>query len=169
MIPDKDAHCTMGIFVGDHDQMSGFVFQNKSRIKCPGKSFFERIADVTVKETGLKRKNYELGIFLVSPAESKKLNAEFRLKDSSTNVLSFPSSAGYLRKYGIMALGDIFICPSVAVKEAKELKIQFKEHLSWLTIHGVLHLLGYDHEKSQLEARKMEKLEKKILQKLALR
>ena len=100
-------------------------------------------------------------ILLSSDAKLKILNHDFRGKNKPTNVLSFPADGddGYR--------GDIAIAYGVTAKEAKASGKTFADHASHLVVHGVLHLAGYDHEKSR-DAKIMEPLEVKILKKLGI-
>jgi probable rRNA maturation factor len=96
-----------------------------------------------------------LTILLGSDVRLKGLNAQFRGKNKPTNVLSFPSDEdGYL--------GDIAIAHGVVKREAAEAGKRFSDHLAHLAVHGVLHLLGHDHENVE-EAERMEGLEREIL------
>ena len=106
----------------------------------------------------------EVSIELTSDARLRHLNAQFRGLDKPTNVLSFPAGLGGsdLPKGMAVPLGDIAIAKGVLVREAKAEGKSVKAHLTHLVVHGVLHLLGYDHE-SERDAMTMERLEKKIL------
>ena len=98
-----------------------------------------------------------LTILLSGDAKLEELNAFFRGKNKPTNVLSFPAgenSDGYL--------GDVAIAYGVVKREASESGKRFSDHLAHLAVHGVLHLLGHDHEKPK-EAARMEGLEREIL------
>lgn len=99
---------------------------------------------------------YECVVRLVDANESQQLNFEFRGKDQPTNVLSFAYDE--LENY----LGDIVICMPVVESEANEQNKSFLHHLQHMIAHGVLHLLGYDHEQDD-EAEQMEALEQAIL------
>jgi probable rRNA maturation factor len=85
----------------------------------------------------------DITINLGSAAESQKLNNNFLNKDYPTDVLSFPINE--LLPDGQFYLGDIFICNDIAEKQAKESKISLRDEIFNLIIHGILHLLGYDH------------------------
>ena len=142
------------------------TFQNLTASKKYGSKFFEKILAVGVKELKLSNKNIEVSVNLVGEAKIKGLNRKYRHKDKITDVLSFPLEDKILGKYDIMPLGDIFICLPFAKKEAKSENIDIEKKLAQLAIHGFLHLLEYDHEKSDKEAKKMFDLEKVILDKL---
>ena len=96
----------------------------------------------------------------VNTAEGKKLNLAFRRKDYATNVLTF----AYELSKNTLAT-DIIFCLPVLQKEAKEQNKALKAHLAHLVVHGCLHAQGYDHEVNR-DAKKMEALETKILEKL---
>ncbi|MGH7827383.1 MAG: rRNA maturation RNase YbeY [Candidatus Binatia bacterium] len=108
----------------------------------------------------LKQHRAELSIALVGDSEMRKLNAKYRKKNSTTDVLSFPSEEKL--PTGSVLLGDVVVSVDQARRQAKEHNKTFKSEMATLLIHGVLHLLGYDHERSAKEARKMARLEKRI-------
>jgi probable rRNA maturation factor len=99
-----------------------------------------------------------MAICIVDRGAMAKLNATYRHKKGPTNVLSFPAGLPSL-------LGDIVICAGVVNQEAKEQGKSNPSHWAHMIVHGVLHLLGYDHEKKR-EAQKMEKLEIDIMKRL---
>jgi len=107
---------------------------------------------------------YEIAILLTDDAEMSELNRTWRGKDAPTNVLSFPAgdAAG---EDG--ALGDIVIAYETTQREAKETGITLSDHAGHLVVHGVLHLLGFDHLNDG-EAEKMEDLETKALASLGI-
>ena len=96
-------------------------------------------------------------VLLTDDAAVRALNGKFRDKDSATNVLSFPAPA-FARPH----LGDIALAYGVCAAEAQAQGKTLADHLSHLTVHGVLHLLGYDHEADD-EAEVMEQMERTIL------
>ena len=102
----------------------------------------------------------ELCLVLVGNAKIRKLNAKFRKKDYPTDVLSFP--AGDELPTGVQLLGDVVISVEKAKEQAKERRRTLNEEMVTLLIHGIVHLLGYDHERSPKDARIMDRLEKKI-------
>lgn len=101
-----------------------------------------------------------LTILLSNDKKLHTLNVTFRGKDKPTNVLSFPSQQG---EY----LGDVAVAYGATSREAREQKKAFADHATHLVVHGVLHLLGYDHE-SKRAAMIMEPLETKILGELGI-
>jgi probable rRNA maturation factor len=108
----------------------------------------------------LEQDQAELCLVLVGNAEIRKLNAKFRQKDYPTDVLSFP--AGDKLPPGVRLLGDIVISVEKAKEQSKERRRTLNDEMVTLMIHGIVHLLGYDHERSPKDARIMNRLEKKI-------
>ena len=98
----------------------------------------------------------EITIRLVDADEGQELNNEYRGKDYATNVLSFPYDTEPV------VLGDLVICPSVVAREAAEQNKPLAAHYAHLTVHGMLHLQGWDHEEDDA-AQAMEDEERKIL------
>jgi probable rRNA maturation factor len=112
-------------------------------------------------------KNAELSLALIGNLEMKKLNGQYRNKDYPTDVLSFPVE-------GIMPeetrlLGDVIISVDKAIEQARARGRSSEQELITLLIHGVVHLLGYDHERSARDARAMGRLEKRIYRQLCER
>ena len=102
---------------------------------------------------GENKRNTDLSIALVGPGRIRKLNKKYRGKNRVTDVLSFPDNG----------LGEIVICLREVKKNAKKFGSSFKKELSICLIHGILHLLGYDHEKSVEEVKKMRDREEYYL------
>lgn len=102
--------------------------------------------------------NFDLSILLVDDGEISQLNMQYRNKKGPTNVLSFPLADPSLKE-----LGDIVISIDTAEREAKAKGTTLHSHLTWLITHGLLHLLGYDHERSEQEAHAMWDLEQSLL------
>jgi len=102
----------------------------------------------------------EVSVVLADDAFVQNLNRDYRGKDKPTNVLSFPQDAPML--------GDIVLAYETVVREAGEQDKSFDAHFSHLLIHGLLHLLGHDHEEDE-EAEEMEALEVEILEKIGVK
>ncbi len=105
----------------------------------------------------------ELSVALVGDAEIRKLNRQWRRKDKATDVLSFPAGDMPPGTPGPKPLGDVIISLDTAVRVAKEDGRKMEDELTRYLAHGILHLLGYDHERSAAEARRMAALEEKLL------
>lgn len=94
----------------------------------------------------------------------RALNLRYRGIDKETDVLSFPLyEPREIPKKGEYLLGDIVINPSKALRQSSEHGLAFKEEIRWLLVHGLLHLIGYDHERSKYAERKMRDKEREIL------
>ncbi len=133
--------------------------QNATKNKhTPSRYYFQRWINATL--TQQKIKTAEITIRIVGQKESAHLNETYRHKPGATNVLSFPFAAPPGQQTCL--LGDIVICAPVVVKEAKEQRKLILAHWAHMTLHGILHLLGYDHVKNK-EAEVMEALEVKLL------
>ncbi|HET9032226.1 MAG TPA: rRNA maturation RNase YbeY [Dokdonella sp.] len=112
-----------------------------------------------------RRGNSEISIRLVDAEEGQSLNRQYRHRDYATNVLSFPAELPADIKLPL--LGDLVICAPVVAREASEQGKPLRDHYAHMTIHGTLHLLGYDHE-NDADAERMESLERRILAELQI-
>ncbi len=117
----------------------------------------------------------ELVLAFVSAVQMKKLNKQFRGKDYATDVLSFgPHMEGVRADLSPsrgfegeeVALGELVLCLSVVERQAKEHGLSLNEELGYMVLHGILHLLGFDHEGTRAEAARMFKLQDEIFAKL---
>ena len=147
--------------------MLDVVFQNATNDKSFRKDLFEKIIKAGIAELGLDSKNIDISINLVGEEKIQELNKKYRNKDKVTDVLSFPMIQDTRYKIHDLDLGDIFICLPFAKKEAKSENIDIDRKLAQLTVHGFLHLMGYDHEVSKEEEERMLKVEELILSKLS--
>lgn len=129
--------------------------------KIPTAKQFRTWAKAALEQ--LKARPATITIRIVGITESAELNLRYRHKNSPTNVLSFPC----VLPPGITAdyLGDLVICAPVVYEESSNQQKDLLAHYAHMTIHGVLHLLGYDHQ-TDSEAEIMEQLEEKLLKKL---
>lgn len=112
-----------------------------------------------------KLSDAELTIRIVDKAEIQTLNSTYRHKDKPTNVLSFPFETPPDVDIETPILGDIVICAEVILEEARDQKKTLEAHWAHMIVHGILHLLGYDHE-NDADATIMENEEIEILKKL---
>jgi probable rRNA maturation factor len=111
------------------------------------------------------RKHAEISVRIVGVREGRALNRQYRGRDYATNVLSFPVEL----PPGVRSplLGDIVICAPVVAREAREQGKSGRDHYAHLTVHGVLHLLGLDHQNDK-DAARMEALETRVLATLGI-
>ncbi len=135
---------------------------------------FKKLADVALELTGNKAEDIALGLTFISPEGIQKLNKEQRGVDKVTDVLSFPlldihegeklsQFEGERLPNHILPLGDIVICKDKAKAQAKEYGHSLKREVSFLFVHGLLHLLGYDHMEKEEESRMMSLTENILL------
>lgn len=128
-----------------------------SRKGLPAPQSFKRWAEAACQG---RIKRADIAIRVVDEKEGCALNKHYRGKDYATNVLSFP--ADLPKGVTLPLLGDLVICAPVVAKEALEQQKSLAAHYAHLTIHGVLHLLGLDHD-NDTEALVMEAIEREIL------
>ncbi|GFD69520.1 rRNA maturation RNase YbeY [Alteromonas sp. KUL106] len=129
----------------------------------PSPSELERWANAVLQYEGLSEQ--EVTIRFTDEAESQSLNSEYRGKDKPTNVLSFPFEAP--PGIEINLLGDLVICAPVISREADEQQKKVSDHYAHMMVHGLLHLMGYDHI-DDAEAEEMESKEIDILARLGI-
>lgn len=121
----------------------------------PTDAAFKKWIALALREIG---KPCELTLRIVNAAEGRNLNSAFRGKDYATNVLTFV----YHEPKSPMLMGDIVLCAPVVAREARAQGKALRDHYAHLTIHGVLHLAGFDHVKPR-DAKKMEAHEVALL------
>ncbi|MBB1060317.1 rRNA maturation RNase YbeY [Marilutibacter spongiae] len=111
----------------------------------------------------------DLAVRIVDVREGRAMNRHFRGKDYATNVLSFPAELpeGLPSDVRFPLLGDLVICAPVVAREARDQKKPLAAHYAHMTVHGALHLLGWNHE-DEREAECMEQLEREILASLGI-
>jgi probable rRNA maturation factor len=145
-------HCELRLSVG----------YGLGRRGLPASTSFRRWVDAALIG---KRRSAELAIRLVDAAEGQQLNRDYRGKDTATNVLSFAAELPV--GVPLPLLGDLVLCAPVVAKEAAEQGKPIAAHYAHLTVHGVLHLLGMDHQ-HDAEASAMEAEEARILATLGI-
>lgn len=131
------------------------------------KNIIKKAADLTLRYEKIFD-NCEISVTVTDDKGIKKLNSEYREKDSATDVLSFPafdnfSEAEINIDNCCVILGDIVISLERAVFQADEYGHSIEREIAFLTVHSVLHLLGYDHEKSEEDEKTMFKKQREIL------
>jgi len=133
----------------------------KKRVRGVEGKLLSKIANRALEVLGLSK--VELSIVLVSDAQIKRLNKLYRNKDKPTDVLSFPIGE---KVEDWLILGDIVISVDTARRQAQELGYSLEEELKRLLVHGLVHLLGYDHELEGEEEKKFFELEEFVLREL---
>ena len=136
---------------------------NQSKLRMPRVYLQNCVEQVVAK---LKRKGFarqlkdkQLVIVFLDPKEAKRLNHQYRSKKYATDVLSFLPIEQH-------SLGELVLCPQVLKKQALEHDLTFRDELCYMVLHGILHLLGFDHERSEAEARRMFRLQDEIFESL---
>ena len=104
-----------------------------------------------------------ISVLLVGDKRMRQLNLAYRGIDRTTDVLSFSQLEGISMNRGNADLGDIVISPAQAARQAADRGVSFDQELALLLVHGLLHLIGYDHEKNRYQAGKMKEKEKELL------
>jgi probable rRNA maturation factor len=99
----------------------------------------------------------ELSLLITDDVEITRYNQQYLGRKGPTNVLAFPMTEGEFSGITPGLLGDVVISADTALREAREMGITLKERFTQLLIHGILHLLGYDHEASDRQAREMDR------------
>ena len=117
-----------------------------------------------MEESGLK--SPEVSILLLDDPQITELNKKHLNRDGPTDVISFPMLDSTFPDPQPQVLGDVVISVETAARQAREGQCSLYDEVTVLLIHGILHLLGYDHEKSGSEGRRMRKKEKEILGRL---
>jgi len=130
---------------------------NESKASIPRKfltTWGELLSKELIKRKTVSKKfnDIELTLVFLDLKPAKKINKEFRNKDYATDVLSFESMTPD-------SLGELVLCPEVLKKQSQEHGLTFQMELGYMVLHGVLHLLGYDHEIGEAEAREMFELQ----------
>lgn len=110
----------------------------------------------------LRQLDCEISIMLVNDAKIRRLNKEYRNRDQATDVLAFPQDADAKNDNGGPLLGDVVVSVETSRRQAKKHRLSAEEELVLLIIHGTLHLLGYDHERSGKDKREMQNKTRKI-------
>lgn len=125
---------------------------------------------VTTLETEGIEENVEISLLLIDDREIRHLNKEYRDKDAATDVLSFPmyDDLDEALDEGYLYLGDIVISGERALEQAKDFGHSVEREMGYLTVHSVLHLLGYDHM-NEADKKIMRKKEEEILEKIDLK
>lgn len=138
---------------------------NDSKHAVPRKFIVQWMKDLTAE---LKKRRVlkavvarrELTLVFLEKRPAKKINFEFRGKDYATDVLSFDSMDD-------SSLGELILCPEVLKRQAKEHGLTYRLELGYMLLHGVLHLLGYDHETNENDAQEMFRLQDAVFEKLS--
>jgi probable rRNA maturation factor len=140
--------------------------QNLTKIKV-NKRLVKRISKKVLKE---EKRQGDISIVFVNAERIQELNKRYRKEDRGTDVLCFSQDSiiseffNLPKKY--FELGEIIVCLTKVKENAEEFGSDFEKELKWVIIHGILHILGYEHEKSEKQAERMREKEKYYLKNL---
>lgn len=140
----------------------GLEIFNQTKDKIP-KKFIQTWVELVYKNLKSKKilkKEKDLIVVFVTTAKMKKLNSQFRGKDKHTDILSF-------QPIEESSLGELVLCLPVLKKQAKKHELSLNHEIGYMIIHGILHLLGYDHETSKRDAKLMFDIQDALFDKLS--
>jgi len=135
----------------------GVTITDRQRLQRVDPRWVAEVAEKALRYLGLQDR--ELSVLLVSDDEITELNRRWLQRDRPTNVIAFPMDGPQ-----DFVLGDVVISTETAEREAAERGVGLEEHLALLLVHGILHLLGYDHERGGEEELAMRAKEEELLQ-----
>jgi rRNA maturation RNase YbeY len=137
------------------------LLQNRQRAVAVNQAWLGRTAEAVL--SAARAGAAELSLLLVSDRRMRALNRRYRKKDRPTDVLAFPLREGRFSHFRGSLLGDVVISLPTAKRQAAALGQSLRAEITRLLVHGVLHLLGYDHERGARDASVMARKEKMIL------
>lgn len=125
-----------------------------------------RMAQAVLTDIG--ESSSEVALTFIGDRRMRRLNRQFRGKDRTTDVLAFAMREARVPSAGVTSglLGDVVISMPTAIRQAREGRRSLDQEIAALLIHGILHLCGYDHERSRTEARRMQRRERMVLRRL---
>ncbi len=145
--------------------------QKTVRIPAGTRPLVRKCCAAVLRAEGFGRKA-EISVSFVDNGQIRELNAQYRGRDAATDVLSFPLGEDGVydvnEETGACELGDIVISVERAMEQAQQYGHSLQREIGWLTVHSMLHLLGYDHETGEEDAREMREKEEAVLQSLGL-
>jgi probable rRNA maturation factor len=156
------------------ERVKVYISNQQSAVKIPtGIRLLVRRCCSAVLQMEQFRDPAEVSVTFVDNEQIRELNAEYRNKDSATDVLSFPLGEDGVydtnMETGALLLGDIIISVPRAIEQAEMYGHSLRREIGFLTVHSMLHLLGYDHENEGIEAVRMREKEEQVLNKLGLK
>ena len=145
------------------------IFSDEQIPESYDEALFKRVGELCEIEAGLCGTHLEVSVTFVEPDEIREINKRFRENDSVTDVLSFPqyNDLSDIPRDRHVSLGDVVICKEQAVLQANDFGHSYKRELLYLFLHGILHLLGYDHELEE-DKNVMRNIEERVMTELEL-
>ncbi|NDD05777.1 MAG: rRNA maturation RNase YbeY, partial [Proteobacteria bacterium] len=142
---------------------SSFPASFQARIRKAIRTTLSQLPKTVTRKTIKRGQKIMVSVSIVGTEIVRKLNRGYRGKNKPTDVLSFSRIEADSPEIPILDIGDLVICLPIAKRQAKEYGESLGRELERLTVHGMLHLFGYDHERSLADERKMFQLQNKIL------
>lgn len=141
-----------------------FIYEDENKELLKFENIFYELLEITSKNI-LVNVPLVLSVNYILEKKAIEMNIKHRDKDYVADVLSFPidDEYGIYNQIGFKEIGDIFICFDEAKRKANKLNHSIETEMSWLFVHGLLHILGYDHETNESDAKIMFELTDKIL------
>ena len=147
--------------------MLDFTFLDEHNLSPYAESHYARILELALRALDIKAEMVGVSLRILNSDEMRQLNFEYRNKDKATDILSFPIHDDLVDRkneiHDILELGDLALCVSVAQEKAEESGRSLENEISFLIVHGLLHLIGYDHERSKDEEIIMFRIQDDIL------
>ena len=154
------------------ERVKVYIANQQNTVKIPTGLMVRRCCSAVLQMEEF-RDPAEVSVTFVDNEQIRELNAEYRNKDSATDVLSFPLGEDGVydmnMETGAYLLGDIIISVPRAIEQAEMYGHSLRREIGFLTVHSMLHLLGYDHENEGIEAVRMREKEELVLNKLGLK
>ncbi len=142
----------------------GILISNRQNRKKIPLKILEQTALAILNDLGCP--DHELSLLIVDDAQIEIMNQDYLKHEGPTNVISFPMQEGEFSQISPSLLGDVVISADTAEKEAALAGITFRQRLIELLIHGMLHLVGYDHENDESDALAMETKSEALLERI---
>ncbi|AOG60626.1 rRNA maturation factor [Spiroplasma helicoides] len=145
------------------DEIS-FIYEDNNKLLKNYEMIYAKLLASTKKHLNIEQ-NLLLSVFFILPEKSLELNKKYRNKEYVGDVISFPidDPLGIYQQLEFREIGDIFITYEEALNKAKNYDHKIEDEMAWLFVHGILHILGYDHETNEEDEKEMFKLTDKIL------
>ncbi|QBQ07903.1 rRNA maturation factor [Spiroplasma gladiatoris] len=147
------------------DEIS-FIYEDNNDLN-KYESIFYNLLTITKEKLNITN-TLSLSVFFILPEKSIELNSKYRNKNYVGDVISFPidDPIGIYDQLDFKEIGDIFITYNEALNKATLYNHEIEDEMSWLFVHGLLHILGYDHETNENDAKTMFKLTESILKEI---
>lgn len=144
------------------------VYRNTTSSRVVTRALVARVYRAALPYLKLRGSTVEFSVIVIGPTRMRALNRKWRHVNKPTDVLTFALPSPTIAGYTAISLGDIFVCPTVVREKARQWDRPERIQMAWTVVHGLLHLVGYDHERSASQAARMATVEQRILKQLAV-